>query len=239
MKYILIVMPTYNEKDNIERIVPAVLAQDERIDMLIIDDGSPDGTGEIADRIAQNNPRVKVLHRNGKLGLGTAYVHGFKYSLEHNYDLTFEMDADFSHDPAYLPKIIASAENGYDLIIGSRWVDGGGIENWPKGRERLSRWASLYSRIITGLPIQDNTAGFQAFRRRIFQELDLDGIHSDGYSFQIETKFRVWRKGFWINEVPIIFKDREMGESKINRKIIYEAFFMVWILRIEALLGRI
>ena len=236
---VLVVMPTYNEKDNIERIVPAVLAQDDRIDMLIIDDGSPDGTGEIVDRISSENPRVNVIHREGKLGLGTAYVCGFKYSLEHDYDLTFEMDADFSHDPAYLPKIIATAEEGYDLVVGSRWVDGGGIENWPKSRERLSRWASIYTRIVTGLPIHDSTAGFQAFRKRVFKELDLDGIHSDGYSFQIETKFKVWRKGFWIKEFPIIFRDREMGESKINRKIVYEAFFIVWLLRIEAILGRI
>ena len=236
---ILIIMPTYNERDNIERIVPAVLAQDERINMLIIDDGSPDGTGEIADKIAADNNRVNVLHREGKLGLGTAYVMGFKYSLEHNYDLTFEMDADFSHDPSYLPVMIKTAEDGADMVVGSRWVKGGGIENWPKNRERLSRWASKYSQIITGLPVHDCTAGFQAFRRRVLQEIDLDRIHSDGYSFQIETKFKVWRKGFLIKEVPIIFRDRVHGESKINKKIVYEAFFMVWWLRLEALFGRI
>ncbi len=236
---ILVVMPTYNEKDNIERIVPAVLSQDERIDMLIVDDSSPDGTGEIVDRIAESNPRVDVIHREGKQGLGTAYVRGFKYSLENGYDLTFEMDADFSHDPAYLPKVIAAAEEGYDLIVGSRWVHGGGIEDWPKSREILSRLASMYSKLVTWMPVHDTTAGFQAFRRRVFENLNLDGIRSDGYSFQIETKFKVWRKGFRIKEIPIIFKDREHGVSKINRKIVYEAFFIVWLLRLEALFGRI
>ncbi len=236
---VLVIMPTYNEKDNITRIIPAVLEQDPRINMLIIDDNSPDGTGEIVDRIAAENPRVDVIHREGKLGLGTAYVRGFKYSLEKGYDLTFEMDADFSHDPGYLPKMISAAEEGYDLVIGSRWISGGGIENWPKNRERLSRWASIYTRIVTGLPVHDTTAGFQAFRRRVLEELDLDRIRSDGYSFQIETKFKVWRKGFWIKEIPIIFRDRELGESKINKKIVYEAFFMVWILRLEALFGKI
>ncbi len=239
IKRVLVIMPTYNEKDNITRIIPAVLEQDPRINMLIIDDNSPDGTGEIVDKIAAENPRVDVIHREGKLGLGTAYVRGFKYSLQKGYDLTFEMDADFSHDPIYLPKMIAAAEEGYDLVIGSRWIPGGGIENWPKNRERLSRWASIYTRIITGLPVHDTTAGFQAFRRRVLEELELDKIRSDGYSFQIETKFKVWRKGFWIKEVPIIFRDRELGESKINRKIVYEAFFMVWLLRIESLLGKI
>jgi len=236
---VLVIMPTYNERDNIARIIPAVLEQDPRINMLIIDDNSPDGTGEIVDKIAAENPRVDVIHREGKLGLGTAYVRGFKYSLQKGYDLTFEMDADFSHDPAYLPKMIAAAEEGYDLVIGSRWIPGGGIENWPKSRERLSRWASIYTRIVTGLPVHDTTAGFQAFRRRVLEELELDKIRSDGYSFQIETKFKVWRKGFWIKEIPIIFRDRELGESKINRKIVYEAFFMVWLLRIESLLGKI
>jgi len=236
---ILVVMPTYNEKENIERIVPTVLSQDKRINMLIIDDNSPDGTGEIVDRIAEGNARVDVIHREGKQGLGTAYVRGFKYSLENGYDLTFEMDADFSHDPAYLPKVIVAAEEGYDLIVGSRWVHGGGIEDWPKTREVLSRWASMYSRLVTSMPIHDTTAGFQAFRRRVFENLNLDGIRSDGYSFQIETKFKVWRKGFLIKEIPIVFKDREHGVSKINRKIVYEAFFIVWLLRLEALFGRI
>ena len=164
---------------------------------------------------------------------------GFKYSLQNGYDLVFEMDADFSHDPSYIPKMIAKIEDGADMVIGSRWVDGGGIENWPKSRERLSRWASQYSRIITGLPVHDCTAGFQAFRKNVLAQLELDKIHSDGYSFQIETKFKVWRKGFKIAEIPIIFRDRVHGESKISKKIVYEAFFMVWWLRIEALLGRI
>ncbi len=239
IRRVLVVMPTYNERENIGRIVPAVLEQDDRIDVLIIDDASPDGTGEIADRLAAENPRVSVIHREGKLGLGTAYVMGFKYSLEKGYDLTFEMDADFSHDPSRIPDMIKAAEEGADLVIGSRWVEGGGIENWPKKRELLSRWASKYSRFVTGLPVHDATAGFQAFRRRVLEELDLDRIRSDGYSFQIETKFKVWRKGFWIKEIPIIFRDRVHGESKISKKIIYEAFFLVWWLRLEALLGKI
>jgi len=232
-------MPTYNERDNIERIIPVVLESDERIDMLIVDDGSPDGTGEIVDRIAEENPRVKVLHREKKMGLGTAYVMGFRHSLEHDYSLTFEMDADFSHDPSYLPEMIAAAEQGFDIIVGSRWVEGGGIENWPRKREKLSRWASKYTQIVTGLPIHDCTAGFQAFRKRVLKEIELSKIHSDGYSFQIETKFKAWRRGFSIKEIPIIFKDRIHGESKISKKIVYEAFFMVWWLRLEAIFGRI
>ena len=236
---VLIIMPTYNERDNIERIVPEVLKQDPRIDMLIIDDNSPDGTGEIADSIAEKNPRVKVIHREGKLGLGTAYVRGFKYSLEHDYDLTFEMDADFSHPVDKIPEMIRTAEEGYDLVIGSRWVEGGGIENWPRSRLLISKWASIYTRAITEMPIKDTTAGFQAFRKRVLKALDLDSIHSDGYSFQIETKFKVWRKGFHIKEIPIIFKDREHGASKFSKRIIIEAFFMVWWLRFELLFGKI
>lgn len=235
---VLIIMPTYNERDNIEHIVPAVLEVDSRIDVLIIDDNSPDGTGKIADELTDKYNRVKVFHRHGKLGLGTAYVIGFKYAIEQGYDFIFEMDADFSHDPKYIRDMISTAEEGYDLVIGSRWIDGGGIENWPKRREFLSRWASKYVHLITGLPVSDATAGFQAFRRAVLEEIHPETLKSDGYSFQIETKFRVWRNGFRIKEIPIIFRDRKHGESKISRHIIIEALFMVWRLKLNDIFGK-
>ncbi len=239
LKRILIIMPMYNEKENIRQIIPAVLSQDERINILIIDDNSPDGTGKIADELAASDQRISVLHRQGKLGLGTAYVVGFKYALKTGYDLAFEMDADFSHDPKYLPSMIEMAEDGYDLVVGSRWVKGGGIENWPKSRELLSRYASVYSRIVTGIPVHDTTAGFQCFKREVLEAIDLDGLKSGGYSFQIETKFKVHRKGFNIGELPIVFKDRIEGQSKMSQKIIFEAIWMVWKLKFQAILGKI
>lgn len=233
-------MPMFNERENIEKIIPRVLEQDKRIEILIIDDNSPDGTGEIADRLAEKNPRIRVIHRSGKQGLGTAYVRGFHYALENGYDLAFEMDSDFSHNPNYLPAMIAKIEkDGYDMAVGSRWVPGGGIENWSKKREWLSRGASIYSRLITGLPVHDTTAGFQCFRREVLEAIDIDSLKSGGYSFQIETKFKAHRKSFKIGEVPIIFKDRLEGSSKMSHHIIYEAIWMVWRLKILAILGKI
>ena len=235
---ILIIMPTYNERDNIERIVPAVLAQDERINMLIIDDGSPDGTGEIADKIAADNNRVNVLHREGKLGLGTAYVMGFKYSLEHNYDLTFEMDADFSHNPKEVPNFLKAIEEN-DLVLGSRYIHGVNVINWPLKRLLLSYYANVYTRVVTGLPIRDATGGFKCFRRVVLETIDLSMIRSNGYSFQIELKFRAYHKGFTLREVPIVFEERVKGASKMSKAIVREAIIMVWQLRIMSWLGKL
>ncbi len=236
---ILVIMPTYNERENLEGIVPKIISQDSRINMLIVDDNSPDGTGLIADKFAKENSRIKVIHRKGKLGLGSAYVLGFRYSLENRFDLTFTMDADFSHPVDKLPEMISTVEQGYDLVIGSRWVEGGGTVNWPRNRERLSQTASKYTRIVTGLPVKDTTAGFQAFRKRVLENIEIDGMKSDGYSFQIETKFKVWRNGFRLKEIPIIFKDRVIGVSKLSKRIIFEAFFIVWWLRISSIFSKV
>lgn len=235
---ILIIIPTYNEKDNIERIVSEILAQQESIEILIVDDNSPDGTGEIADRIAGENPRVHVLHRPGKQGLGQAYISGFKYALEKSYDLIFEMDADFSHDPKYIKDFLQTIPEA-DLVLGSRYLNGVNVVNWPISRLLLSWFANLYVRWITGLPVRDATGGFKCFRRKILEKINLDKIHSNGYSFQIEMTFRAWKKGFKIKEIPIIFIDRRSGHSKMSKKIMWEAIWMVWRLRLTSLLGKL
>ena len=226
----LVVVPTYNEKDNIERLSAQVLAADPGIELLIVDDNSPDGTGRIADRMAADNPRVHVLHRPGKLGLGSAYKDGFHYALKSDFELVFEMDADFSHDPKYLPDFLVAAAE-CDLVIGSRYVSGVNVVNWPMSRLLLSYGASFYTRVITGLPLKDPTGGFKCFHRRVLEALDLDRIQSEGYSFQIEVSFKVWRKGFRLKEIPIIFIDRHSGTSKMSRKIVLEAVWMVWWLK--------
>ena len=238
MEKALVVIPTYNEKENIEKIVSQVLEQDRRLETLIVDDNSPDGTGEIADRLASENPRIHVMHRKGKLGLGSAYRDGFKYSVKQGYDLTFEMDADFSHDPKYLPAFLEAAKEN-DLVLGSRYVSGINVVNWPMTRLLLSYGASFYTRVITGLPVKDPTGGFKCFRREVLEALDIDRVQSDGYSFQIEVSFKVWRKGFKIKEIPIIFVDRHSGTSKMSNKIVFEAVWMVWWLKIQQLIGRI
>lgn len=238
MAHGLVVVPTYNEKENIERLTAQVLAVDPGLEILIVDDNSPDGTGDIADRMAAENPRVHVMHRPGKMGLGSAYREGFRYALERDYELVFEMDADFSHDPKYLPDFLAAADE-CDLVIGSRYVSGINVVNWPMSRLLLSYGASFYTRVITGLPVRDPTAGFKCFNRRVLESLDLDSIQSEGYSFQIEVHFKVWRKGFRIKEIPIIFIDRHSGTSKMSRKIVFEAVWMVWWLKLQALFGRI
>jgi len=227
----LIVVPTYNEKENIEKIIDAVLAQGEGIEVLIVDDNSPDGTGEIVDRLAAAEPRVHVIHRAGKLGLGSAYIAGFKWALA-NTDarFIFEMDADFSHDPGAIPEFLEAAKDR-DLVIGSRYLHGITVINWPLSRLILSYGANVYTRVITGLPLKDSTGGFKCFRRETLEKLPLDTIRSDGYSFQIEMNFFAWKKGFRIIEIPIIFTDRRVGISKMSRKIIWEAMFMVWRLR--------
>jgi dolichol-phosphate mannosyltransferase len=235
----LVIIPTYNERDNLPRIVPLVLEQDARLDVLVIDDGSPDGTGEIADRIAAESPRVTVLHRSGKLGLGTAYIAGFRWGMERGYDWLFEMDADFSHDPSHLPQFIAELEN-HDVVLGSRYLDGRvTVVNWPMGRLLLSYFANVYARKVTGLPVADATGGFKAFRRPVLEAIALDRVESNGYSFQIEMSMRAWRRGFRIGEIPIVFVDRTLGESKMSKKIIREAVWKVWKLRWLDLTGRL
>ena len=238
MEKALVIIPTYNERDNIGKVLEPVLGVADRIEVLIVDDNSPDGTGELADNIAASNPRVHVLHRKGKLGLGSAYREGFRYALEHEYELVFEMDADFSHDPRYLPDFFEAIKDN-DLVIGSRYVSGVNVVNWPMRRLLLSYGASFYTRAITGMPIRDPTGGFKCFRRRVLESLDLNRISSDGYSFQIEVNFKVWRKKFRIKEIPIVFVDRHSGTSKMSRRIVFEAVWMVWWLKIQSLLGRI
>ena len=235
----LVVIPTYNEAPNLGNIVPQVLAQDPRLEVLVVDDGSPDGTGQIADRLAQENPRVHALHREGKLGLGTAYIAGFRWALERGYEYVFEMDADFSHDPAHLPAFLKAVANA-DLVLGSRYLGGKvTVVNWPMGRLMLSYWANVYARWVTGLRIWDLTGGFKCFRSRVLQAIDLSRVRSNGYAFQIEMSVRAWRKGFKLAEVPIVFVDRTEGQSKMNRKIVREAIWVVPRLRLQSWFGRI
>lgn len=235
----LVIIPTYNERDNLPRLVPMVLEKDERLDVLIIDDASPDGTGEVADALARQSPRVHVIHRAGKLGLGTAYLEGFRWGLERGYDLLFEMDADFSHDPAHLPEFIEAAKE-YDLVLGSRYLHGRvTVINWPIGRLLLSYFANVYARIVTGLPVADATGGYKCFRRKVLEAIDLKRVESEGYAFQIEMSLRAWRKGFRIGEIPIVFVDRTLGQSKMSKRIVWEAVWKVWKLRFLDLFGRL
>lgn len=233
-----VIIPTYNEKENIERITNAVLDQDERLSVLVVDDNSPDGTGQIADRMAEENARVMVLHREAKSGLGQAYIAGFKYTLEKGFDYIFEMDADFSHDPKYLPDFLKTIEN-YDLVLGSRYIPGGGVVNWPADRIMISKIGNIYARIITGMPVADATGGFKCFRREVLEAIDFDEVRSNGYSFQIEMSFRAYKKGFRIKEIPITFKDREDGTSKMSKKIVREAIVMVPRLKLWSLTGKL
>lgn len=230
----MVVIPTYNERDNVERLVAAVLAQGDDIHILIVDDNSPDGTGEVVDRIAAENSRVRVLHRRGKLGLGSAYREGFRVALDAGAENIIEMDADFSHDPAVVPLFLKQMD-AYDLVIGSRYLHGISVVNWPLRRLMLSYFASVYTRFITGLSISDCTSGFKCFSRRAIESVDLSTVKSDGYSFQIEMNYRCAEKGFRIGEVPIIFIDRHAGTSKMSQKIVREAVFMVWKLKLGSL----
>jgi len=233
----LVIVPTYNELDNIERLVASVLEKDPRLEMLSVDDASPDGTGEVADRLAAVNTRVHVLHRAGKLGLGTAYIAGFRWALERGYDLIFEMDADFSHDPAHLPEFLSAIQDA-DVVLGSRYRQGRvTVVNWPMSRLILSYFANVYARAVTGLPLEDTTGGFKCFRREALAAIDLDRVRSNGYAFQIEMSFRMWRKGLRIAEIPIVFVDRTLGNSKMSKRIVREAVWMVWRLRWWALTG--
>lgn len=234
----LVVVPTYNERKNLESIAPLILAQDPRIELLVVDDNSPDGTGDLADEMAAQDPRIHVLRRAAKEGLGKAYLAGFRWALAEGFDYIFEMDADFSHDPKYLPAFLQVVERA-DLVIGSRYKTGVNVINWPMSRLLLSYLANIYARWVTGLPLSDATGGFKCFRRVVLDTLNLDRIESNGYAFQIEMSYRAWKKGFRLIEVPIVFVDRVEGQSKMNKRIVREAIWMVWWLRLRALFGRL
>lgn len=235
----LVIIPTYNEATNLPQIVPRVLEQDARLEVLVVDDNSPDGTGALADKYAAENPRVHVLHRESKQGLGTAYRFAFRWALERDYDYVFEMDADLSHDPRHLPAFLAAIQDA-DLVLGSRYLNGRAtVVNWPMGRLLLSYFANVYARVVTGLRLFDATGGFKCFRRKVLEAIDLKAVRSNGYSFQIEMSFRAWRAGFRIKEIPIVFVDRAAGRSKMSGAIVREAIFMVWRLRLQTLLGRL
>ena len=234
----LVVIPTYNERENLEELVPQILEVDRRFEVLVVDDASPDGTGEVADRLAAAVPRVHVIHRPAKLGLGSAYLAGFRYALARDYDLVFEMDADFSHDPASLPEFLRAIAEA-DLVIGSRYLNGVTVVNWPIGRLLLSIAANRYTCYVTGMPLKDATAGFKCFRRAVLEAIDFDRVRSDGYAFQIEMNFKVWKKGFRVREIPIVFTDRRVGSSKMSKRIVREAAAMVWRLRCLDFLRRL
>lgn len=230
----LIVIPTYNELENLKQLTGAIFgAVPAEVDLLVVDDGSPDGTGELADLLSTENPRLHVLHRERKLGLGTAYVAGFTWGLEKGYEAFIEMDADFSHDPKYLPKMLELLQT-YDVVIGSRYVEGGGTRNWGLVRKLISRGGSLYSRLILGAGIRDFTGGFNGWKRQVLEAVGLSTLRSDGYSFQIELKYRAFLSRFKIIEFPIIFEDRKIGSSKMSRRIVFEALARVWSFRLNS-----
>jgi dolichol-phosphate mannosyltransferase len=228
----LVIVPTYNERDNLPEITRAVHEHLPFADILVVDDNSPDGTGEVADRLAAGDSRIKVLHRAGKQGLGTAYIAGFRQALSAHYQFIFEMDCDFSHDPKYLPALLDRALKGADLVLGSRYIDGGGTVNWGPVRKLISRGGSLYARTILGVHVRDLTGGFKCFRRRVLESIDLDTVSAQGYGFQIEMTYRALKQGFRIEEVPIVFVDRRVGQSKMSKKIFLEALTLVWKLRL-------
>ena len=235
-KKTLIIIPTFNELDNVPTLIPEVLSKNENIDILIVDDNSPDGTADFVQKEAMNNPRIKLIKREKKLGLGTAYITGFKYALKNNYNYIFEMDADFSHNPKMIPKFLKEIKK-YDLVLGSRYKEGVNVANWPMSRLMLSLFANVYTRVITGLPIRDATGGFKCFRREVLEAINLDEVKSNGYAFQIEMTFKAWKKGFKIKEISIIFIDRVKGTSKMSKKIVREAIVMVWKLRLWSMFG--
>ncbi|MCB5254875.1 MAG: polyprenol monophosphomannose synthase [Candidatus Cloacimonetes bacterium] len=234
----LLIIPTYNEIENIARLIRIVLDKSADLDVLVIDDNSPDGTAAEVLSLMQSEPRVQLIQRPGKMGLGSAYVTGFKYALNKDYEFIMEMDADFSHNPNDVPRLLEAAQK-YDLVIGSRYSNGVNIINWPFKRLLISHFASKYVRIITGMPVKDPTGGFKCFRRKVLEAIDLDKILSDGYAFQIEMNFKAWTKGFHIKEVSIVFTERLDGVSKMNRNIVWEAVWMVWYLQFRKLLGKL
>jgi len=225
----VIIVPTYNERKNLLRMVETLLSLPVKVDMLVVDDNSPDGTGQLADELAAKHPEVHILHREKKEGLGRAYIAGFQWALERGYEFIFEMDCDFSHDPHDIPRFLEAAKNqDADLVLGSRYDGGVRVVNWPLKRLMLSRSAGVYVSVITGMPFTDPTGGYKCFRRRALQAIALDHVHSNGYSFQVELTHRLWRNGYKVIEVPIIFTERVEGASKMSRQIVREAFLMVW-----------
>lgn len=234
----LVIIPTYNEIENIERMLRLVPTLHEDLDVLIIDDGSPDGTAAVVKQMKEQDSRIHLIERKGKQGLGSAYVTGFKYAIKNGYDYVLEMDADFSHNPHDIPRLIEAAQK-YDLVIGSRYSNGVNIVNWPIKRLLISYFASKYVRIITGMPVKDPTGGFKCFKRQTLEAIDLDQIHSGGYSFQVEMNYRAWCKGLRIKEIPIIFTERMNGVSKMSKAIVWEAAWMIWYLRALRLFGRL
>jgi len=235
----LVVVPTYNERENVGPLVRKLLGLGIGLEVLVVDDNSPDGTGEVAEGLSKIFREVHVLHRGRKEGLGRAYVAGFRYALEHGYDIIIQMDADFSHDPEYVPKLLEKLEEGYDLVLGSRYINGVNVVHWPMKRLLLSYLANWYSRKVTGMPVRDATGGFKVFRRKVLESLDLDRISASGYAFQIETTFRAWLRGFKVCEVPIVFWERRWGESKMRFGIAWEAVWLVWKLRLERCFRRL
>ncbi len=238
MPRILVVIPTYNEAENIARLIPSILGLREDMEVLVVDDGSPDGTAAIVRSMMPSPGRVHLMERDRKMGLGSAYVAGFTHALKEGYDLVFEMDADFSHDPKEIPNFLKRIESA-DLVVGSRYTNGVRILNWPMQRLLLSYFANLYTRFMTGLPLDDATGGFKCYRRAVLEAIDLAGIRSNGYAFQIEMSYKAWRKGFRLAEIPIVFADRRSGHSKMSKHIVCEAFFMLWKLRLRSLLNRL
>ena len=238
----VVIIPTYNEKENIEAIIRAVMALEDKFDILVIEDGSPDGTADIVKRLMAGDfkGRLHIIERTGKLGLGTAYITGFKWAIEQKYDFIFEMDADFSHDPKDVPRLLKEVrDNGYDVAIGSRYITGVNVVNWPMGRGLMSYYASKYVQCVTGIPVHDTTAGFKCYRRKVLETIDLDAIRFKGYAFQIEMKFTAYKLGFKIKEVPVIFVNRELGTSKMSGGIFGEALFGVIKLRLASMFGKI
>jgi dolichol-phosphate mannosyltransferase len=233
---ILIIIPTYNELENLPKLLPEVLSKDNGIDVLIVDDNSPDGTASYIENEQKNSDRIHLLKRSSKQGLGTAYIAGFKFALQHGYQVIFEMDADFSHDPNEIPRFLDEIKNA-DVVLGSRYKNGVNVVNWPMRRLLLSWFANIYTRVITGMPLHDATGGFKCFNREVLQAIDLNRVKSNGYAFQIEMNFKAWKKGFSIKEIPIIFIDRIKGSSKMSKKIVREAVFMVWKLRFQSIFG--
>jgi dolichol-phosphate mannosyltransferase len=234
----LVIVPTYNEQENVSVLLDRLLALPHGLDVLIVDDNSPDGTGDIVEERRRNEPRIHLIRRPGKLGLGSAYRDGFRYALDHGAQYVFEMDADFSHDPDAIGDFLREVET-CDLVLGSRYLNGVTVVNWPLSRLILSYTANLYTRVVTGMPVRDATGGFKCFRRRVLESIPLDRVQSDGYAFQIEMSFKAWKRGFRIREIPIVFVDRRAGVSKMNRRIIWEAAGMVWRLRLADLFGRL
>jgi dolichol-phosphate mannosyltransferase len=232
----LIIIPTYNEMDNIRRLIPDILNRYENVDILVVDDNSPDGTGSYVANLSESNEKIKIIRREKKLGLGTAYIAGFKYALQNDYSYIFEMDADYSHDPGEIENFLEAIKEN-DLVLGSRYLSGVNVINWPMSRLILSYLANFYTRFITGLPIRDATGGYKCFRREVLEAINFDKVKSNGYAFQIEMTYKAWKKGFRIKEISIIFVDRVKGNSKMSKGIVREAVFMVWKLRFRSMLG--